>query len=295
MRNLVSRILLWIVAVPAIISLILFLPFRNHLALALVVVAASALGASELAAFFAQRDAGYRASGVVIPALGAALPMTQLLIMQGVLSQTAVSGVVFAVVALILLGQVARREAEGFAFTLSNTAANTFLLLYPGLFLSFIIRIDEFEGATALLLLFLCMVFFNDTGAYLAGMAYRGIKSRQAERRGEEWAPRFTLPVSPHKTVVGFVAGLASSVVTALGARWLFPGHIQISAGAAALVGLAVGLATISGDLIESALKRSATKKDSGTIIPGRGGILDSIDSVLYAAPVFYYLLRTTL
>ena len=57
-------------------------------------------------------------------------------------------------------------------------------------------------------------------------------------------------------------------------------------------MGSAVGIATILGDLIESAIKRSATSKDSGQLIPGRGGILDSVDSVLYAAPVFYYLLR---
>jgi phosphatidate cytidylyltransferase len=61
------------------------------------------------------------------------------------------------------------------------------------------------------------------------------------------------------------------------------------------LIGLIVGVSVIMGDLIESALKRSATSKDSGSLIPGRGGVLDSIDSVLYAAPVFYYLFRYAL
>ena len=56
--------------------------------------------------------------------------------------------------------------------------------------------------------------------------------------------------------------------------------------------GCIVSAATIVGDLIESAIKRSTTSKDSGELIPGRGGILDSVDSVLYAAPLFYYLLR---
>ena len=295
MRNLVSRTLLWFVAIPAIISLILFLPFRDHLALAIVVVVTSALGASELAAFFADRDAGYRASGIVIPLLGAALPATQLLVMQGILTQAATSTVIAGVVALILLIQVARHEDEGFSYTLSNTAANTLLLIYPGLFLSYIIRIDEYPAATAMLLLFLGMVFFNDTGAYVAGMAYRGIRTRAARKNGTTWEPRFTLPVSPHKTIVGFVAGMATSVLTALAALRLFPNQVPLSASQSVVFGIAVGAATIAGDLIESALKRSATRKDSGTIIPGRGGILDSIDSVLYAAPVFYYLLRTTL
>ncbi|MFW6312729.1 MAG: phosphatidate cytidylyltransferase, partial [Spirochaetota bacterium] len=103
---------------------------------------------------------------------------------------------------------------------------------------------------------------------------------------------RFVIPVSPNKTLVGFFGGLATAVATILAARLLFPQQIPGSVGSLVLVGLAVGLATSFGDLVESALKRGATRKDSGSLIPGRGGILDSIDSVLYAAPVFYYLLR---
>jgi phosphatidate cytidylyltransferase len=56
------------------------------------------------------------------------------------------------------------------------------------------------------------------------------------------------------------------------------------------LLGLLVGIAVIFGDLIESGLKRSARVKDSGIAIPGRGGMLDSIDSLLFSAPLYYYL-----
>jgi phosphatidate cytidylyltransferase len=295
MRNLITRTILFVVAVPAIIATIVFLPFRNQLAISVVAVLASALGASELANFFEKKDAGYRASSVTIPLLGAAIPLTQLLISQELITQSAVAFVIFAVVGVVLMLQIVRREDEGFAFALTNTAANTMLLVYPGLFLSYLIRIGAHEHATALLLLFLCMVFANDTVAYLTGMAYRAIRTRAAEKAGRTWEARFVLPVSPHKTMVGFLGGLLAAPATFLVARALFPDHLPFELVPGLLLSLAVGVATIAGDLIESALKRSATRKDSGSIIPGRGGVLDSIDSVLYAAPVFYYLLRYTL
>lgn len=292
MRNIVTRTILWFVAVPGLVAIILLLPYANHLALNLIVVAASALGAVELAALFEKRDTGYRASFLTIPLLGAAAPITQLLILNGFLGQASLQIVVYAIAALILLLQVFRREDEGFAHTLTNSAANLALVVYPGLFLTYIIRLSEFENAGAYILAFLCAVFFNDTLAYLTGMLYRSIRDRRARRTGAAWEPRFVLPVSPKKTIVGFVGGLVASPITLVAAHALFPSSIPGEPKTLVLVGLAVGIATILGDLIESALKRSATSKDSGSLIPGRGGILDSIDSVLYAAPVFYYLFR---
>ncbi len=292
MRNLIVRTILFLVAVPALVAIIIFLPQWHHLALNLIAVTASAIGASELARFFERRDAGYRASSFTIPLLGAALPLTQILIVNGVLPQESIQFVIYAATAAILVLQILRREDEGFQYTLSNTAANLTLMLYPGFFLSYLVRISSFEHATVLILIFLSMVFFNDTAAYLSGMLYRSVCEALARRTGRNWEPRFVLPVSPNKTLVGFAGGLITATVTLLAARLLFPRRVPGSIGDLVLVGIAVGLATILGDLIESALKRSATKKDSGSLIPGRGGILDSIDSVLYAAPVFYYLLR---
>jgi phosphatidate cytidylyltransferase len=295
MRNLIVRTILWFVAVPALVALVLLLPHQNHLALNLLVVVVSALGASELAGLFQRRDAAYRASFLTIPLLGAAIPATELLIVNGALQRDAVLIVVYVVAALVLLFQVFRREDEGFRYTLSNTAANITVLLYPGLFLSYIIRMSSFEHAGPIILAFLCVVFFNDTMAYLAGMLYRSVRERRAHKAGRTWEPRFVLPVSPNKTLVGFAGGLVMSPLTLVVARLLFPDWIPGDPDRLILIGLIVGVSVIMGDLIESALKRSATSKDSGSLIPGRGGVLDSIDSVLYAAPVFYYLFRYAL
>ena len=291
MRNIALRTITFFVGVPALVAVILLLPHQNHLALNLIAVAASALGARELSILFGQADTGYRASFVVIPLLGATIPLTQVLVVHDVVPQTAVLFVVYVAVAVILLLQLVRREDERFEHALSNTAANITLLLYPGLFVSYVVRMTALPRAAPLILTFLCVVFFNDTMAYLSGVFYRRIQERRAERSGRTWQPRVVLSVSPKKTLVGFAGGLLMAPATLVAARLLFPRAIPGRIWQLVLVGLAVGVATILGDLIESALKRSATRKDSGSLIPGRGGILDSIDSVLYAAPVFFYLL----
>jgi phosphatidate cytidylyltransferase len=88
---------------------------------------------------------------------------------------------------------------------------------------------------------------------------------------------------------VGFIFGFfASPLVIMLGCFFrpsLFPGGPAV----AALLGVLLGLFTIVGDLFESGIKRSFGVKDSGTIILGRGGLLDSLDSLIFTAPLFYY------
>jgi phosphatidate cytidylyltransferase len=94
--------------------------------------------------------------------------------------------------------------------------------------------------------------------------------------------------VSPRKTVEGAAGALAAILIVAVGgAPWAWP---RLGWAAAAGVGLLLGVVGIVGDLCESALKRAAAVKDSGGIIPGHGGILDRLDSLIFACPVFYLL-----
>ncbi len=96
--------------------------------------------------------------------------------------------------------------------------------------------------------------------------------------------------MSPKKSIEGLVGALAASAGMALLCRvWFMP---PIDAGEA--IGIALVLAAVGtiGDLVESLLKRAAGIKDSGGIIPGHGGILDRMDSMLFAAPVLYYYLK---
>jgi phosphatidate cytidylyltransferase len=96
--------------------------------------------------------------------------------------------------------------------------------------------------------------------------------------------------ISPKKTVEGGIAGLAGSVAAGvLLSYWL----LAVPWAPAALISGCTAIAGQVGDLAESALKRSAGVKDSSSILPGHGGILDRLDSLFFAAPVFYWFFNT--
>ena len=139
----------------------------------------------------------------------------------------------------------------------------------------------EIEAAVDLgrnwLLFALLVTFATDTGAYVVG--------RAVGRR--PMAPR----VSPNKTWEGSLGGFASAVAAALALGVVF--DLGIAAWQQAVIGGVVGVVAQWGDLLESKLKRVAEVKDSGSIIPGHGGLLDRLDSMLLALPAVYYLLVT--
>ena len=124
------------------------------------------------------------------------------------------------------------------------------------------------RGPLAVLWLLL-IVFSADIGAFFAGRKFGRLKL----------APR----VSPSKTWEGVIGGLAAVALVA----WRAAAVFRVPTAAAVGFGCAVGLFSIVGDLTESMFKRAAGLKDSGTLLPGHGGILDRIDSIAAAAPLY--------
>jgi phosphatidate cytidylyltransferase len=117
---------------------------------------------------------------------------------------------------------------------------------------------------------------FGDTGAYYTG---RAIGRRPLTRM-----------ISPKKTVEGLIGGLvASVVVAALSGPWLLPDLDWLRAS---VLGLVLAVLGVLGDLFESLLKRSAGVKDASALFPGHGGILDRLDSLLFAAPALLFYVR---
>jgi phosphatidate cytidylyltransferase len=159
---------------------------------------------------------------------------------------------------------------------LHDVAAAVLAPVYLGLPLGSLVAVHATGGREAVLLLVFAIVA-SDSGQYYAGRLFG--------RR--PLAPR----ISPKKTregaLGGFIVGPAFLVIA--GHYWL-PGAAPVSLAG---VGVLLVAAGIFGDLFESMLKRAAGMKDSSTLIPGHGGVLDRIDALLFATPIFYFYLRT--
>ena len=129
------------------------------------------------------------------------------------------------------------------------------------------------EEGTWRVLLLLAIVMTADTAAFFVGSAFGRHKLAPA--------------ISPGKTVEGLLGGLVGGVIGALAVRWA--GLHWLSTAHAVWLGLGAAALGAAGDLSESLLKRWAGVKDSGALFPGHGGMLDRLDSLLFAAPVLYY------
>lgn len=130
--------------------------------------------------------------------------------------------------------------------------------------------------ASKLLTMFFALVMLTDTGAFYVG--------RSVGRH--KLAPR----ISPGKTVEGAIGGFATAMVTGVLCKLIFFHEIPVTHAIA--LGAAIGIVGQIGDLAESMLKRGAGVKDSGNLLPGHGGMLDRIDSILFCAPLLYCYAR---
>lgn len=154
--------------------------------------------------------------------------------------------------------------------------AKVFGLLYLIYFPSFLIRVHLEPHGPLLLLFLLGIIWLGDIGAYYGGKTFGRHK--------------LSPNVSPGKTIEGAAAAfVVCGIFAMLYGRWAFP-HL----GATTLVTIAILASAVAqtGDLIESLMKRAFSVKDSGALIPGHGGLFDRFDSLILAAPFFYFLLR---
>ena len=183
--------------------------------------------------------------------------------------------IAFTVVLLaVLLAALWRPRGGRIAW---EPAAVTLLgICYVNWLLGYGFWLRDLPGGSDWVLLLVWVTWLGETAAYVVGSTLGRVKLASV--------------ISPRKTVEGAAAQLVISLVAAVVAQaWFFT---EIGLGRAVVVGLLLGSIGQLGDLVESALKRSVGTKDTGSLIPGHGGLLDRLDSLLFNTPALYYYAR---
>jgi len=256
-----TRVLSAVVLIPIVVGTVWFLPPLATLVFAAVAAVLAFIEYADLAA-----------------ALGVRIPRA----ISGAAVVAACVAVAFwpppldlvAISALIVIGSLAVASGHPGPDVLRDAASALFPVLYIGVPLGALAAV-RFSSREALVLL-MATIVVSDSAQYYSGRAF---------------GRRLLAPaISPKKTVEGAVGGMIlGTLVMTLGARYLYP---DAATPLLVLVSAAVVALGMVGDLFESLLKRSAGVKDSSSLIPGHGGVLDRIDSWLFAGPVFYVFTR---
>ncbi|HEY7498039.1 MAG TPA: phosphatidate cytidylyltransferase [Vicinamibacterales bacterium] len=256
------RVLSAVVLTAIVLGVVFLLP---PIATLLLAVLAAALAFDEYADLAA-------ALGAKIPRVLCAATVTVACVAVG---SDALPVDVVVLTSFVTIGTYVVATSEPGPGTLRDAAASTLPIAYIGLPLGALAAIRLIGGRDAMALLIATMIA-SDSGQYYVGRTFGRVPL----------APS----ISPKKTREGAIGGLIlGSVVMTTGAQWVFP---ETSFGVMLLASAAVVTVGMVGDLFESLLKRSAGVKDSSNLIPGHGGVLDRIDSWLFAGPMYYVFTR---
>jgi phosphatidate cytidylyltransferase len=226
-----------------------------------VVVALAAAAAWELGRMFERSG---RATNRWLDAVLSAFVVAAFLVPEGTLL------VLSTAILIALVAPLVRRTALG----TDATATTLLAVTYCGWLLGHAILVRELPEGRELILLLLGITWAGDSAAYVVGSTLGRHKLAPV--------------VSPNKTMEGAVAQVVAALGAALALRpWLAP---DWTPAFALIAGALLGVVGQVGDLAESVLKRSLGTKDTGGLIPGHGGVLDRLDSLMFNLPAFYYL-----
>ncbi len=160
-----------------------------------------------------------------------------------------------------------------------HSMAYVFAVLYVGLLLGHYALLRNLEHGVELVFFVIIVTWLSDTGGFFIGKPLGK----------HPLAPT----LSPKKSIEGLLGGIAFSVIGAIISQFTYVPFFSLSQ--CVMLGVSLALLGALGDLAESAIKRSVHVKDSGTIIPGHGGVLDRVDSLLFTGPAMYYYVMFSL
>lgn len=210
----------------------------------------------------------YRYFGVI---MGVVLPVTIYLKYGGFVPDLEP----FLIVIISLFVFVLQFTRQDNSQALAGISITLLGILYISWFFSFIIRLKYLPHGAYLVSFLLLVTKTGDIGAYLVG--------KTVGRRN--LIPR----ISPKKTVEGTIGGFAFSIAAAFFSRGLLP---NVSSIELIMLGALLGVLSQIGDLSESLIKRDCQVKDAASYLPGLGGVMDIIDSLLFTTPIFYFYVR---
>ncbi|AAS12861.1 MULTISPECIES: phosphatidate cytidylyltransferase [Treponema] len=274
-KKLIERLIIFFVGAPLVLASIYFLPHYNFLVYHIELFIAALIANYEIYNILSQRSPAYPKK--ILACFGTILVLSSYLIgLHAVPFQY-----IFIVFGCVTVGMMFMEVIFSFSGNFTNSIARlttgVFMLIYPWGLTVFLSAIASLPNAGALIIMFFLMTFGCDSFAWLFGMLLG------KNNRG-------FIKASPKKSIVGFIGGFIGSITAAVASFYFFNKQFNGKLRELIIIALFTALFAIIGDIIESILKRSADVKDSGKVILGRGGILDSIDSLLIAAPVFYTL-----
>ena len=248
----------------SLIALVWFALAYHREIFAVVVATAVLLGIREIVRAFSARGIYISSVGLIIAALALSYATW-----NGGVAGLAVAT---AIAIPVLLIQLLTRGPEGFV---ASATATTFSLLYLPFLGGFLILLGRTSNGLERVMTFVVLVSCNDTFGYVVGV----LIGKHA------LVPK----ISPKKSWEGLIGSL---VFTVAGGILSFIFILQMHWWIGAVVGLMIVFTATCGDLIESAMKRDLALKDMGSLLPGHGGMLDRLDSVLISAPALWLALE---
>ena len=275
MNNTLKRVIFFSAALPSLIILIFYVPHLGYIGHTVLLALIGLACGGELHRMLAVSGVPPPRWSILFPGIAPILGWT--VSMEWLPAASAPLALVLAV--LWALGGAAWARESEVSRGIERIGKRMIMVFYPGFFLWWTQALTRTPMPAFSLLVFLLVVSLNDSAAWLFG--------RLLGRFGG------VVPVSPNKTLEGFIAGVATSTGVVIAASYWIPDFFPHPRWVTVLLGPIIGITVILGDLVESAVKRSAGMKDSGRIILGRGGMLDSVDSFLIAAPVFVLFLQS--
>ncbi len=260
-----GRKLLPSIAVSIVLILLVWVSLATYrVTFAAIVALAMVLGVREMVGALKGADIELSFSALAIASIGMATAAW----LGGVNGLAVATAIAFPSLLALLLP----RGPEHF---IRSASAYALTLIYIPFLAGFLILLARPHNGLERVMTFVVLIACNDTFAYLTGLAFGK----------HTMAPR----ISPKKTWEGFIGSLVFTTVAG-GLAFHFILDAQMWIGA--LAGLLVVISGTSGDLIESAIKRDLAIKDMGDLLPGHGGVLDRIDSILYAGPALWLALE---